>query len=371
MNVNLPLRMLRSVVLIVALVGCAAPAPGSSAPVAETATGAPASAAVVVEEPSSPEPLAETPASLQAEAPVDAGARSAAATTAPPLAAEPEPPPATATQPPAPTEPPAQEPPPTVAPTKEPAPTEAPAQPAIEASTVAQLQEELWVTGPPIMMIMFCLEAPEEVEMPAASWEGGLDSGHLCLWGFPAGEEIAYEFYEAGGDLVAAGAAQAEEFLEGPSVAEVTVEMGDQASGDWTVRAASPSAQLDTTIPVEITPAPRLRAVPGPQVAAGHTLRSLAAGDQVTVSGSGMPENATVALGIYKTEDGADWTIHYQLVFSGTVRTDGTGRFESMLTIEPSDPAGDYCVVVPLAADYMPGTAVTFDGATACFTVTQ
>jgi hypothetical protein len=359
MRAKVPVCMLLSVVLIAATAGCVAPPPGPSAPVAETAAAPTANTATTVEEAASPEPPASQPTAPQAEA------RSAAA------AIEPEPPPATATQPPPPTEAPAEEPPPTVAPTEEPPPTEAPAQPTIEPSTVAQLQDELWVTGPPVFMMMSCAEAPAGVEMPAASWEVTLDTLSVCLWGFPAGEEIAYEVYDAAGAPVAAGTTQTDEFLEGPSVAEVSVELGGQASGEWTVRAASSSAELETTIFVEVPAVTRLRAVPGPQVAADHNLSSLAAGDEVTITGSGMPANGRVALGVYMTEPGPDETIHYQLVFSGAVRTDGRGRFESVLTIEASDPPGDYCVVVPLRDGYEPSTEITADGATVCFTVAQ
>jgi hypothetical protein len=236
---------------------------------------------------------------------------------------------------------------------------------------VALLQEELWVTGPPLFSLLFCTEAPPGAEMPAASWEATLDSGHVCLWGFPAGDEIAYEITDAAGDPVDAGTTQAMESLDGPPVAEVVVEISDRTSGEWTVRAASRSVQLDTTIAAEITPAPRLRAVPGPKVAEGHTQEALAAGDQVTVIASGMPANDTLALGVYKTEEGPDRTTHFQRVLGGAVPTDGSGKFESVLTIDPSDPPGGYCVVVPLTTEYVPRTEVTADGATVCFAVAE
>jgi hypothetical protein len=342
--------LLLSMALIVALAGCATSSPSPSAPVAGTAAGTPSNAALMVEATAGPKAPTSQPPAPQAKAPaVATAARSDAAASAPPTAAEPAA--VTATQP--------------------SPPSAAPAQPTTDPSLAALIQEELWVTGPPVFYIMSCMEAPAGAEMPAASWEATLDIGHLCLWGFTAGEDIAYELYDAAGDQVDAGTTQTGESLDGPPVADVMVELSDRTSGEWTVRAASPSVRLDTTLAVDIPPAPRLRGVPGPQVAAGHTLESLAAGDQITVIASGMPANDTVALGVYKTEEGPNRTTHFQRVSSGAAQTDGNGEFESVLKIEPSDSSGDYCVVVPLKAEYVPSTEISADGATVCFTVSQ
>ena len=374
MNVNLRPRMhLLSLALIVALAGCATSSPSPSAPLAETADETLAGTALGDEKPASAAVPASQPTALQAEAPPVAAtaARSDAAASAPPTATQSAS--VTATQAPPPVQAPVEA--PVQAPVQAPTPVAAPAQPTTNPSVAALLQEELWVTGPPIYMLMFCMEAPAGAEMPAAapaaSWEAMLGEGHVCLWGFPAGEDIAYEIDDAGGDRVAAGTTQAAEFVEGPSVADVMVELSDQRSGRWNLRAASPSAQLNTTLSVEITPVPRLRAVPGPKVAVDHTLESLAAGDQLTIVASGMPANDMVPLGIYTTETGPERTTHFQLVFSQPVRTDGNGRFESVLTIEPADAPGPYCAVIPLKAGYVPNREISTDGAMVCFAITQ
>lgn len=250
-------------------------------------------------------------------------------------------------------------------PTNVPPPASESAPPTPDAVVTGQLADELWVTGPPVFAIGSCMEAPEKVDLPAATWEAFLDVGHVCLWGFPENEDIRYEIYDPEGTRAAEGTIQAATFFEGPAVADVMIQLEGQPSGDWTVYATSPSAQLEVKVWAEKSSWPKLEAV------ASHDITALTAGDKVTLRGSGMPPEAAVPFGIYFVEEDPAKGTHYQLVYDAALQVDEAGEFTEVLEVEDSDPPGAYCAVVPLQPYYIPSTGPAFDGAMTCFSVAQ
>ncbi len=344
---RVPVRFAFAAIIVVLISSCASvpAAPGQQAYLAPTDTPAP------------PAPLlAQSPAASESPTP-DATVQEEVARVAPPL------PSATASPPPA-----------RLPPTVTPQPQPTAPRPEPTAALPLTLQDEIFLAGAPMFAIMFtCDQLPPEVSLPAVTWQQAEGIGQLCLYGFAEGEEVRYEIYDSEGDAVEAGATQSTTFDSPQPAAAVVLTLGSYPPGQWVIRAASTTVNMQETFEVaqpEGPPLVAMRLSPGQEaIKGGRGLADLAGGDEIQIYAVHLPPDAEIPVGVYYAaeEDYVEstLTLHEQAIMP----TDEAGTLSIRLQLDPSYTPGFYCVVLPATTDYVPERGPGEGGATECFTI--
>jgi hypothetical protein len=217
----------------------------------------------------------------------------------------------------------------------------------------------------------------QQPELPAVglahSMVGSDDDMVICLLGFPFDEQITVSFYAPDGDLLVSG-----DFITDRGTAfqihpgDVWEEVGwaetsDDAHVDiisirvaWLailpaegyIRAISASAYAEGSFDVGL---PRVSVLPTSWENSADIFGStgrfpLWTGDEAVIAGAGFEPEKSVPLGVYLERSTYYPEESGRLLLSEIVTTDDEGNFYMLIQIEPSDPAGYYCVLVVITA---------------------
>jgi hypothetical protein len=218
----------------------------------------------------------------------------------------------------------------------------------------------------------------QQPESPAV----GFLSDRVCLLGFPLEEQITVSFYAPDGDLLVSGdfiTDRGTVFQIHPGDVREEVGWTEKAYDEkndiisirvtWPVilpaegyiRALSASAYAEGLFNVGLSPVSVLPAAweNGTNIFGLYYGFVFSSGDEAVIVGTDFEPNNSFPLGIYLENSGG-------LVLSEVVTTDNQGNFYMRIQIEPSDPAGVYCVLVVTTAPEGPychyEEGETFDG---------
>jgi LysM repeat protein len=216
---------------------------------------------------------------------------------------------------------------------------------------IPDLKSELYFGGVGAGVLCDSVFPPSETGLPAVIAQGRMadgDTGGLCLFGLPLGENVTVDLYAPEGDYVSSSTFKVEEEVQEcdtcPPITLVRVGLWwpvGLPTGQWSAGIRSPSFSALVPFEVEAHTKPSISAIRDLEIDPFvYGIDAYFVGEQVTVRGTSFPPNKSRFLGIYN-DNGT-------LVYKRMVTFDSQGNLRTTIPIEPSYPSGLYYVVVAM-----------------------
>ncbi len=196
------------------------------------------------------------------------------------------------------------------------------------------------------------------------------DLATVCIYGLNPGDPINVKIINPNGRVL-----EEKNYIVPPDAGELSLELilnfERRRPGKWKMVATAPDHRFTETFIVEQEDTPhlftRLGDLEHPIIVedfSAHLERDdFIPGEPVQVAGTGFPENARLAVGLYYETNPGTPGSNAQLVETYPVDSNEYGYFTLDLNMDASKPQGAYLVVLPLSPDYQPIESTSKDGA--------